>query len=184
MVVPIPLFGGYDYPGACDAPFSGYNRGHYLHLGGCVALRRLKKSLRRLKAPYGDLRRRGAGTRALTARAPPSQNNKPPAGFEPPLSPIAGDCAKEAPPPQNEQSPAGFEPTLSPIAGDCADRSTNQAADKCTSQFFRGWTSQRKFFKKSDRGECTDSPLPNVQRPHHLGFHRKTCMQRYRVTDE
>ena len=75
---------------------------HYLHLGGAVALRRPTKSLRRLKAPYGDLRRRGAGIRALTARAPPPQNNKPPAGFEPPLSPIAGDCAKEAPPPQNE----------------------------------------------------------------------------------
>ena len=67
--------------------------------GGGVALRRLKKSLRRLKAPNGDLRRRGAGMRALTARAPPPQNNQPPAGFEPPLSPIAGDCAKEAPPP-------------------------------------------------------------------------------------
>ena len=58
--------------------------------GGAVALRRLKKSLRRLKAPYGDLRRRGAGIRALIARAPPPQNNQPPAGFEPPLSPMAG----------------------------------------------------------------------------------------------
>ena len=101
-----------------------------------------------------------------------------------PLSPIAGDCAKEAPPPQNEQSPAEFVPTLSPIAGNCPDRSTNQAADDCIFGFHSAWTSQRKNFKKSDRGECTDSPLSNVQRPNHLGFHCKTCMQRYRMTDE
>ena len=167
-----------------DKVISSLKRRHYLHLGGAVALRRPTKSLRRLKAPYGDLRRRGAGIRALTARAPPPQNNKPPAGFEPLLSPIAGDCAKEAPPPQNGQSPARFEPTLSPIAGNCADCSTNQAAGNCMFEFHRGWTSQKKNFKKSDRRECTDSPLSNVQRPNHLDFHCKTCMQRYRVTDE
>ena len=155
-----------------DKVISSLKRRHYLHLGGAVALRRPTKSLRRLKAPYGDLRRRGAGIRALTARAPPPQNNKPPAGFEPPLSPIAGDCAKEAPPPQNGQSPARFEPTLSPIAGNCADCSTNQAAGNCMFEFHRGWTSQRKNFKKSDRRECTDSPLSNVQRPNHLGMPR------------
>ena len=27
VVAAIPLLGGYDWSGACDAPFSGYNRG-------------------------------------------------------------------------------------------------------------------------------------------------------------
>ena len=83
-----------------------------------------------------------------------------------------------------EKTADRFELARCPVAGDCADQSTSQAAGRCTSKFNRGWTSQRKNFKRSERGECTDSPLSNVQRPNHLGFHCKTCMLRYRVTDE
>ena len=125
--------------------------------GGGAALRRLSKSLRRPKAPHGNLRPRGARIRVLTARPPPPQNNQP---------------------------PAGFEPLLSPIAGYCANRWNDQASGGYVSKLYGGRTSHRKRFTKCEQGECTDSPLSNVQKPNHLGFHCKTCMQRYRVTDD